>query len=113
MAMGRVRPGAYAIVLVTCGTRREADRIAKAVVGARLAACVNVLEAPARSVYRWHKKVEQAREFLLLIKTTKKRLKELEAEVRRRHSYKVPEFIAIPLVGGSEPYLAWVAESCA
>lgn len=101
----------YVVVLVTCGTRREATRIARAVVSERRAACVNVLETPVRSIYRWKCKVEQSREFLLLIKTSQARLAALRAQVTHLHSYDVPEFIALPIVAGSPNYLAWLADS--
>lgn len=97
------------MVLVTCGSRAEARRIARAVVTKRLAACANLLEARVESVYRWKGKVEQAREFLLM-KTSKARLGALEAEVKRLHSYEVPEFIALPVVEGSRAYLRWLGE---
>ena len=103
----------YAVVLVTCGSRAEARRIARAVVTRRLAACANIFEGRVESVYRWKGKVEQAREFLLLMKTSKARLAALEAEVKRLHSYEVPEFIALRIMAGSRDYLAWLAESMA
>lgn len=99
------------VVLVTCGGAAEAKRIARRLVSARLAACVNVLETPVRSIYRWKEKVETARERLLLIKTSRKLLPKVEAEVKKLHSYEVPEFIALPVGGGSRAYLAWF-ESC-
>jgi periplasmic divalent cation tolerance protein len=99
------------VVLVTCGSQKEARHIARALVEARLAACVNVVQAPVESIYRWKGKVERAREFLLMIKTSRKRFAALEAEVRRLHSYDVPEIIALPIERGSQPYLAWIDES--
>jgi periplasmic divalent cation tolerance protein len=99
------------VVLVTCGSLAEAKRIARAVVSVRLAACVNVLPGAVTSIYRWKGKVETARERLLLIKTSRKRLARLEAEVARLHSYDVPEFIALPVGGGSRRYLNWLRES--
>ncbi|HVB87218.1 MAG TPA: divalent-cation tolerance protein CutA [Candidatus Dormibacteraeota bacterium] len=99
------------IVLVTCGSRKEARRIARAVVEAKLAACANLLTAPVESIYRWKGKVEGAREFLLIFKTTRKRFAALEAEVCRLHSYEVPEIIALPIERGSKAYLAWIDES--
>ena len=81
------RAGKYVVVLVTCGSRAEAQRIAREIVSQRLAACANLLETPVRSVYRWKGKVENAREFLLLIKTSAKRLAALQAEVKRLHSH--------------------------
>ena len=103
--------GKYRVVLVTCGTLTEARRVARSVVTKRLAACVNIVLSPAESVYRWKGKVERAREYLLLIKTTAKLLANLEREVKRLHSYSVPEFIALPIAAGSREYLAWLATS--
>ena len=103
--------GKYVVVLVTCSSRAEAQRIAREIVSRRLAACANLLEIPVQSVYRWKGKVEKAREFLLLIKTSARRLPALEAEVERLHSYDVPEFIALPIMAGSPKYLRWLAES--
>ena len=99
------------VVLVTCASAAEARRIARAVVEARLAACVSILPGAMASVYRWKGKVESARERLLLIKTSRKRLDKLQATVERLHSYDVPEFIAIPIVAGSAAYLAWIKDS--
>lgn len=103
----------FAVALVTCGSRAEARRIARAVVTQRLAACANLFEARVESIYRWQGKVEQAREFLLLMKTSTARLVALEAEVKRLHSYDVPEFIALPIVAGSQAYLRWLGECLA
>ena len=99
------------VVLVTCASMAEARRIAHAVVGTHLATCVNILPGEMTSIYRWKGKVESARERLLLIKTSRKSLVKLQAEVERIHSYDVPEFIALPIAGGSSAYLAWIEES--
>jgi periplasmic divalent cation tolerance protein len=99
------------LVLVTCANAAEARRIARAIVKARLAACVNVLPGSVTSIYRWKGKVESARERLLLIKTSRKRLAKLQAAVERLHSYHVPEFIALPIAAGSRAYLAWLDET--
>jgi periplasmic divalent cation tolerance protein len=96
------------LVLVTCASAAEARRIARAVVEQRLAACVNILPSALTSIYRWTGKVESARERLLLIKTSRKRLAKLRAAVERLHSYDVPEFIALPIVAGSRAYLTWL-----
>jgi periplasmic divalent cation tolerance protein len=103
-------PRTYVVVLVTCGSRREASRIARSVVERKLVACVNIIDTPVRSVYRWNGKSEQGREFLLVIKSSRARLAALQAEVERLHRYDVPEFIAVPIVGGSSRYLAWLGE---
>jgi periplasmic divalent cation tolerance protein len=98
------------VVLVTCSSAAEARRIARAVVEAKLAACVNILPGAVRSIYRWKGKVESARERLLLIKTSRKCLEKLQEVVERVHSYDVPEFIALPIAAGSPAYLAWIEE---
>ena len=100
------------IVLVTCGSRQEARKIADAVVGAKLAACVNVVSSAVESVYRWKGKEETAKEFLLLMKTTAARLDALQKEVARLHSYDVPEFLVVGVAGGSAGYLKWLYENC-
>ncbi|HSY58844.1 MAG TPA: divalent-cation tolerance protein CutA [Terriglobales bacterium] len=101
------------VVLVTCRSAKEAERIARALVDARLAACGNILRTPIRSVYRWKNKVESAREVLLLLKTSRGRFTKLQAEIKRLHSYEVPEIIAIPVAAGLPGYLAWLSESVA
>src|ERR1700760_2239734 len=99
------------VVLTTCGSLKEARKIARGVMVARLAACVNIGTAPVESIYRWKGKVEKAREFLLVIKTTASRLSALEKEVKRLHSYDVPEFVVLEIASGSKEYLQWVKDS--
>ena len=101
------------VVLVTCGSMKEARNIARGVVEKRLAACVNIGTAAVESVYRWKGKVETGREYLLVMKTTASRLKELEEEVKKVHSYEVPEFVVLEVAAGSKEYLRWVQESLA
>ena len=102
--------GRFRVVLVTCGNLKEGRRIARSVVSAGLAACVNLMLNPVESMYTWKGKLEKAREYLLVMKTTAKRLPKLEEEVKRLHSYDVPEFIALPITAGSSAYLAWLRE---
>ena len=99
------------VVLVTCASAKEARRIADLVVERRLAACVNILEIPVRSVYRWKQRVESARELLLVIKSSRRRFKQLQRAIESAHSYEVPEIIALPIQAGSKKYLAWLDES--
>jgi periplasmic divalent cation tolerance protein len=101
----------YRLVLVTCGTLTEASLIARSVVSKRLAACVNVVRSPVDSYYTWKGKLESAREYLLVIKTTAKRLPVLEKEVKRLHTYDLPEFLALPISEGSNKYLSWLQAS--
>jgi periplasmic divalent cation tolerance protein len=97
-------------VLVTCSSINEARKLARTVVEKRLAACVNIHSSKVESVYRWKGKVETAREHLLLIKTTTRRLKALEREVLRLHSYETPEFLVLSISTGSPAYLKWLGE---
>jgi periplasmic divalent cation tolerance protein len=99
------------VVLVTCGSIIEARRIGSRVVRKGLAACVNIVLGPVQSIYRWKGKVQTAREVLMVIKTSGKRLGELEKEVKHLHSYDVPEFVVISVAAGSREYLAWLEES--
>lgn len=97
------------VVLVTASNAEEAARIAHTVVEERLAACVTVVPG-VQSTYRWKGAVERAEEWLLVIKSASHLLPDLEARVRGLHAYTVPEVIALPIVGGSAPYLRWLAE---
>ncbi len=99
------------VALVTARDTREANRIARALVGEGLAACVNLTEARIRSVYRWKGKVETAREILLLVKTTRRAFAAAERRIRALHSYEVPEIVALPIVAGSRAYLRWLERS--
>jgi periplasmic divalent cation tolerance protein len=101
------------VMLVTCGSLREARRIARSLVAGRLAACVNVAGAPVESIYRWKGKVERASERLLIIKTTNSRFRKVRDAVLKLHSYDVPEIIALPIVAGDANYLRWLRSSAA
>jgi periplasmic divalent cation tolerance protein len=97
----------FVVVLVTAGSRDEAQRIGRALVEERLAACVNVV-GPVCSIYRWEGAVEEAEEHLLVVKARASDLDALGARVRALHSYDVPEVLALPVTAGSEDYLAWL-----
>jgi len=101
----------YRVVLVTCATLEEARKIARAIVEQHRAACVNIVTHGVESFYTWKGKVKVSNEYLLIVKTSDRGLKELEAEIRKLHSYKTPEFVALPIVAGSEAYLHWLGES--
>lgn len=95
------------LVLTTIPASAPPDRLARHIVSERLGACVNVLPS-MRSLYRWEGAVEDAAERQLVIKTTRDRVAALEALLRQEHPYAVPEFLVMPVEGGSEAYLAWV-----
>jgi periplasmic divalent cation tolerance protein len=98
------------VVFITAPNGEEATRLADLLIGAHLAACVQILPE-MESVYRWQGKVERQPEILLIVKTTAGKLAELEREVRALHSYDTPEIVAIPIVAGSTPYLNWLTAS--
>ena len=98
------------VVLVTAGKLSEAKRIARHLVEARLAACVNITEA-IQSIYRWEGKVANDKEYLMLIKSTRELFDELKAAVSKLHSYTTPEVICLPIIDGSRNYLQWVTDS--
>lgn len=100
------------VVFMTAANGEEAARLADMLVGANLAACVQILPE-IESVYRWDGKIERQAEVLLLAKTKKSKFDELEREVRALHSYDIPEIIAVPVTAGSAPYLAWLMQSSA
>lgn len=93
----------------TTASVEEAQQIATALVEQRLAACVQIL-GQARSIYRWREQVEQAGEWLCLVKTRRSLLPQVEAEICRRHSYECPEMIAVAIETGSDSYLQWLDE---
>lgn len=95
------------VVLTTCDSEEQAERIARHLVEKRLAACVNILPR-ARSIYRWNEAIEEAAEFVLLIKSRRELFPTLRVELSAVHSYEVPEVIALPIVDGSEEYLTWL-----
>jgi periplasmic divalent cation tolerance protein len=105
-------PTQFRLVLVTCSSLPEARKISRSLLQKHLAACVNIQLAPIESIYRWRGKIETAREHLLLIKTTTRRLKSLEREVLRLHSYDTPEILVLPISAGSKSYLRWLSDSC-
>jgi periplasmic divalent cation tolerance protein len=103
-------PATPLVILVTAGSRDEAVGIGRTLVTDRLAACVNVA-GPIRSIYRWQEAVEEADEWLLIVKARAADLPALEARVRALHSYEVPEVLALAVAGGSEEYLRWLEDA--
>jgi periplasmic divalent cation tolerance protein len=98
------------VVLTTCGSKDEAQKIARAVVERRVAACVNII-APVESIYRWEERVESATEWLLLIKSTAEKSAVVCNAIRELHSYDLPECIVISIEDGSAEYLKWIEKS--
>lgn len=101
-------PPQFGVVLVTAGSRAEAEEIARLLVNDRLAACVNLF--PIHSVYTWQGAVQQEDEWQLVIKTDLAHFSDLAATVQQVHSYEVPEVIAVPIGAGTPAYLTWLAQ---
>lgn len=101
--------GALRVVLMTAPRGRQAVRLARGLVAARLAACVNVVPGVV-SHYRWKGRLRRDAECLLVAKTAAARLPALERWVSRNHPYAVPEVVALPVRGGARPYLRWLEE---
>lgn len=95
------------LVFTSLPDRASAERLAEALVAERVAACVNVL-APCRSVYRWNGELQRDDEHPLVAKTSADRYPALEAAIRKRHPYELPEIVAVPVERGLPAYLDWV-----
>lgn len=98
------------VVFVTAKDRRQGKLIARHLLEKNLAACVNITGA-VESMYRWEGKIVADGEVLIIIKTRKALFRGLEAAVREKHSYSVPEIIALPVTAGHAPYLKWINDS--
>jgi len=97
----------YVVVLITVGSAEEARKIAGVLLKRRQAACVNIVPE-VDSHFWWQGRLDSASESLLIVKTKKARLPEVIKSVKKLHSYKVPEIIALPVVGGNKEYLDWL-----
>lgn len=107
--MSEIKENSVRVVLCTCPDEDSAFGLARGLVEARLAACVNILPE-IRSVYRWQGDVQSEAESLMVIKTTAQRYPKLEAWLETNHPYDVPEVLAVPIESGLGAYLDWVAE---
>lgn len=96
-------------ITTTTGKRHDAEQIASELITRRLAACVQV-SGPVVSTFRWQGKVETAEEWMCVIKTSRAQFAAIQAAFKQLHPYDVPELIAMPIVNGSEEYLAWLGE---
>jgi periplasmic divalent cation tolerance protein len=100
----------YIVVFVTTANAFEAKKISDAVLSKKLAACAGLLKG-LNSHYWWRGRVERAREVLIIMKTRQKLFNRLAAEIKKNHSYRVPEIIAFPIIAGNTDYLKWIDES--
>jgi periplasmic divalent cation tolerance protein len=97
----------YIQILTTVEKHEDAERIAQALVEERLAACVQII-GPVISIYRWQGKIEKTQEWQCWCKSRRDLYDRIEAAIRRRHPYQVPEILAMAVVAGSADYLAWL-----
>jgi periplasmic divalent cation tolerance protein len=100
----------FVIIMVTCASAKEAQRIADRVLAKRLAACANIVDG-VRSKFWWKGKLDSAEETLVMMKTSKANFKKIENEIKKLHSYEVPEIIAVPVAAGSKEYLKWIDDN--
>ena len=98
----------YTQVFVTVPSRREADRLAKVILEARLVACVQIA-GPITSRYWWRGRLETANEWLCLLKTEGRLFRRLDKAIRALHTYETPEIVAVAITAGSQAYLKWIA----
>jgi periplasmic divalent cation tolerance protein len=98
------------LVLTTAGSKDEARKIARALVERLLAACVNIVPHVS-SVYRWEGEIEEAEEWLLVVKTTRAAFERVRQAILELHSYEVPECISVGIDEGSVGYLSWIGQS--
>lgn len=99
----------YVLILTTVPDGSSGEMMARTLVEERLAACVN-LHAPMASVYQWKGAVQRDVEHQMVIKTMRWRVPAVEARVRALHTYDLPEFLVVPVEGGSDAYLTWIGE---
>jgi len=95
------------IILITTGTEKEAQTLAKALVEQGLAACVNIVPK-IKSIFKWNESLNEETESLLIIKSIRPKLDRLILKVKELHTYDIPEIIALPIIGGSSDYLQWL-----
>jgi periplasmic divalent cation tolerance protein len=100
----------YRVVLCTCPDMETATQLANHIVGAKLAACVNIIPH-LTSIYSWNNKIEKTSEILLIIKTTLQFYKALEVYLADAHPYECPEIIALPIEQGLTGYLKWIDDT--
>ncbi len=102
------KPMKPTFVYITCKNQEEARKIGRAVVEDQLAACANIMPQMV-SIYKWEGKMQEDSETVLILKSHMALNEELVARVQELHSYEVPAILTLPIVGGSEAYVEWMA----
>ena len=98
------------VIFITASDKKQAHKITKALIENKLVACVNILGG-VESFFWWNKKVDSAKEILLIAKSRNEKLNKIIKLVKSLHSYDCPEIIALPIIAGSKTYLDWIDES--
>lgn len=102
----------YIVVLVTAKNKKEAEKISRGLLEAKLIACANIIDG-VHSLFWWQGNIDSSREVVLVLKTKMILFKKIMAKVKSLHSYQTPEVIALPVINGSKDYLGWIHSSCA
>jgi len=97
----------HIVIITTASTKSEATKIVQCLLEERLIACANII-GPFPSLFWWKDKIDEATEFLILMKSTRKLFDKLSARVKAIHSYEVPEILALPVLKGLPSYLSWL-----
>ena len=100
----------YVVVLITVASEREANKIVRKLLSAKLIACANIVKG-VRSIFWWKGNIESSNEFLVLMKTHSKLINDIIKVTKKLHSYEVPEIIVLPIETGYSPYLRWIKSS--
>jgi periplasmic divalent cation tolerance protein len=104
--------GAAILILTQMPDRASAQSLARSLVESRLAACVSI-GMPVESLYHWRGEIETAQEIPVTVKTQADRYADVEALIRERHPYELPEILAVPVNHGLAPYLNWIVAETA
>ena len=99
----------YIIIKTTFENKKDAELIARKLVDAKLAACIQLSEV--ESYYRWDDKIEKSNEYKIEIKTLSNNYKKVEELILKNHKYEIPEIVAIKIKKGSKKYLNWIKEN--
>jgi periplasmic divalent cation tolerance protein len=100
----------HIIMLTTLPDEAAARELARALISARLAACINIMPRMT-SIYSWKGKLEEGQEHLLIIKTRSERYAAIERAIKAQHPYELPEIIATPISHGLPEYMNWIDEN--